>query len=126
MAQQSANQETKSSSGDKYETGRAMAQLEIEKASGQLAEARKLLQVLERVHAGQASDTVRMGSIVFTSQGNYFIAIPAGKLVPEQVRDGADWFAISASSPLGAVLIGCKSGERVVFHGKEMLITQVA
>jgi hypothetical protein len=30
-AQASANEETKSSSGDKYETGRAMAQLEIEK-----------------------------------------------------------------------------------------------
>jgi hypothetical protein len=41
MAQESANQEGKSSAGDKYETGRAMAQLEIEKASGQLAEANK-------------------------------------------------------------------------------------
>jgi sortase (surface protein transpeptidase) len=31
IAQASANEETKSSAGDKYETGRAMAQLEIEK-----------------------------------------------------------------------------------------------
>ena len=30
-AQASANEETKSSAGDKYETGRAMMQLEIEK-----------------------------------------------------------------------------------------------
>ena len=37
-AQQAANNETKSSSGDKYETGRAMMQLEIEKDSAQLSE----------------------------------------------------------------------------------------
>ncbi|HSY60679.1 MAG TPA: hypothetical protein VK796_02335, partial [Cytophaga sp.] len=40
--QSSANEETKSSAGDKYETGRAMAQLEIEKNTKQLAEAERL------------------------------------------------------------------------------------
>ena len=49
MAQDSANEEGKSSAGDKYETGRAMAQLEIEKASSQLAEANKLKQALEQI-----------------------------------------------------------------------------
>jgi hypothetical protein len=41
IAQDSANEETKSSAGDKYETGRAMAQLEIEKNTTQLEEALK-------------------------------------------------------------------------------------
>jgi len=36
-AQASANEETKSSAGDKYETGRAMMQLAIEQNSTQLA-----------------------------------------------------------------------------------------
>jgi hypothetical protein len=40
-AQDSANDETKSSAGDKYETGRAMMQLEIENNSKQLTEALK-------------------------------------------------------------------------------------
>ena len=42
--QQSANEETKSTAGDKYETGRAMAQLEVEKFQSQLAEALKMKQ----------------------------------------------------------------------------------
>ncbi|MCU0369347.1 MAG: 3-oxoacyl-ACP synthase, partial [Cyclobacteriaceae bacterium] len=45
-AQDSANMEEKSSAGDKYETGRAMAQLENEKALQQLAEANKLKSLL--------------------------------------------------------------------------------
>ena len=48
-AQLSANEETKSSAGDKYETGRAMAQLEIEKNTAQLAEALKLKQMLKQI-----------------------------------------------------------------------------
>jgi hypothetical protein len=39
---ESLDDETKSSAGDKYETGRAMLQLDIEKSSVQLAEAEKL------------------------------------------------------------------------------------
>ncbi len=122
MAQQSANQETKSSSGDKYETGRAMAQLEIEKGSGQLAEARKLMQVLEFLSADQTSETVRLGSLVYTQRGNYFLAIPAGQCVIDDVT----WYVLSPSSPMGAVLMGRKSGEMVVFNGKEIRITEVA
>ena len=42
MAQESANEENKSSVGDKYETGRAMAQQERDKAAVQLTELQKL------------------------------------------------------------------------------------
>jgi len=46
FAQDSANDETKSTAGDKYETGRAMAQLEIEKINAQLNESKKLSKIL--------------------------------------------------------------------------------
>ncbi len=121
MAQQSANEETKSSSGDKYETGRAMAQLEIEKAGGQLAEARKLMLALERIQVERTSGTVGTGSLVTTSQGNYFLAIPAGKVV----IDDTTWFAISPSSPIGAALIGHRAGDTVECNGKEIALTAV-
>jgi hypothetical protein len=42
-AQQSANEETKSSAGDKYETGREMMQQETDRNQAQLNEANKLL-----------------------------------------------------------------------------------
>ena len=41
-AQESANAEEKSSAGDKYETGRAMMQIERDKAAQQLNESMKL------------------------------------------------------------------------------------
>jgi hypothetical protein len=121
MAQESANQEGKSSAGDKYETGRAMAQLEIEKAGSQLAEANKLKQALEQVPGDGSGDLVRSGSLVITSQGNYFISIAAGKLSV----DDKTWFAISAGSPLGVKLMGKKEGDVVVMNGKEIKISNI-
>jgi len=111
MAQESANEETKSSAGDKYETGRAMAQLEIEKSMGQLAEAGKLRKALEQIAEPVNSEVVRWGSLVITDQGKYFISIAAGKLE----LDGETWFAISPASPLGAVLLGAGPGATVTF-----------
>jgi len=121
MAQESANEEGKSSAGDKYETGRAMAQLEIEKASGQLAEANKLKQALEHIPADAPGTVVKPGSLVITSQGSYFISIAAGKLTV----DDQTWFAISAGSPLGEKLVGKKEGDVVKLMAKEIVVERV-
>ena len=45
--QESLTSETKSSAGDKHETGRAMLQLEREKAGNQLAEIQKIKDFLQ-------------------------------------------------------------------------------
>ena len=45
-AQQAANEETKSSAGDKYNTERAMMQIERDKHAAQLVEAQKLQKAL--------------------------------------------------------------------------------
>lgn len=148
MAQESANEEGKSSAGDKYETGRAMAQLEIEKASSQLTEANKLKQALAQIavdalnsvspRTGNFSPAeirgnrkpetgnnlgpvIKTGSIVVTSQGNYFISVAAGRLTV----DDETWFAISPGSPLGAKLIGNREGDVVVMNGKEIVVEKV-
>ena len=121
MAQESANEEGKSSAGDKYETGRAMAQLEIEKASSQLAEANKSKQALEQVPVDVSGPVVKSGSLVITNQGSYFISIAAGKLVVDREL----WFAISPGSPLGAILLGKKEGDVVKMMGKEILVEKV-
>lgn len=145
MAQASANEEGKSSAGDKYETGRAMAQLEIEKASTQLAEANKLKQALEQIILDENNSSsqrtrnssptestgnwqpatgnkfIKPGSLVITNQGNYFISIAAGKLTV----DDQTWFAISAGSPLGATLLGKKEGDVVKVMGKDIVVVRV-
>jgi hypothetical protein len=121
QAQASANEETKSSSGDKYETGRAMAQLEIEKSSGQLAEAMKLKQALDQVHPDQAHSVVQSGSLVFTSQGNYYISVSAGRLVV----DGGIYYAVSPGSPVGMKLMTLSAGAKVMVNAKEVVVERV-
>src|SRR6187399_2402536 len=70
VTQASASEETKSSAGDKYETGRAMAQLEIEKLNEQLSEALKAKGTLEQINPALQSMTIHPGSMVLTTQGN--------------------------------------------------------
>jgi predicted transcriptional regulator len=48
-AQQSQNDDTKSSAGDKYETGREMAQQETNRNLAQLNEANKLMVALNQI-----------------------------------------------------------------------------
>ncbi|GAA4801623.1 hypothetical protein GCM10023330_04420 [Litoribaculum gwangyangense] len=48
--QESLLSETKSSAGDKHETGRAMIQIEREKAGNQLAEIEKTKQILSKIN----------------------------------------------------------------------------
>jgi transcription elongation GreA/GreB family factor len=120
-AQLAANEETKSSAGDKYETGRAMMQLEIEKQSVQLAEAMKLKHVLSQINPEKTTDTIQSGSLVFTDQGNFYISISAGKLDLE----GMTYFAVSPVSPIGTLLIGKKSGETIILNVKTFTIRKI-
>jgi transcription elongation GreA/GreB family factor len=120
-AQLSANEETKSSAGDKYETGRAMAQLEIENNSAQLRESMKLKQVLEQISFDQKSTYVQIGSLVTTNQGIFYIAISAGQFVIEDET----YFAISAASPIGQKLMGLRVDASFTFNKKEFCITHI-
>lgn len=121
MAQASANEETKSSAGDKYETGRAMAQLEIEKDRVQLSEALKQKQMLDQILPEKKMSVAQLGSLVYTNQGNYFLAIPAGKME----MDGIVYYAVSPASPIGALLMGLNKGTTVTFNSKEIVIEKI-
>ncbi len=113
--------ETKSSAGDKHETGRAMLQLEREKAGQQLAEIQKVKEVLAKINLDEASKTIRLGSIVYTSQANYFIAISAGEIRV----DNTSYFAISPKTPIGQLLVSKKIGDVVVFRENNITIQTV-
>ncbi len=97
VAKESANDDSKSSAGDKHETGRAMAQLEQEKSGYQLKEAQELKNNLEKININTVSKSVQLGSIVITDKGNFFVSIPVGKLI----LDSQTYYAISLSSPIG-------------------------
>jgi transcription elongation GreA/GreB family factor len=120
-AQASANEETKSSAGDKYETGRAMMQLAIEQNSTQLAESLKLKKALLEINPGQTSVYVQRGSLVSTDQFNYYVAIGAGQFE----IDGIVYLTVSPASPVGTKMIGLKAGDSFQMNGKWFTIEQV-
>ena len=122
MAQDSANDETKSSAGDKYETGRAMMQLEIEKNATQLEEAYKQKKMLDLINVELQPLKIQSGSLVFTSQGNFFIAISVGLVVIED----KSFAIVSAQSPIGSRLIGLQTGDSFSFGNKTYKISLVA
>lgn len=120
-AQAAANNEGKSSAGDKYETGRAMMQLERDQHARLLAEALKLRQLLDSLDPTLQHDQVRAGSLVKTSAGVYYVSVSLGKLVLE----GEDYMAISPATPLGQQLMGKRSGESFTFSQKQFKVLEL-
>lgn len=119
--QESLTSETKSSAGDKHETGRAMLQLEREKAGQQLAEVEKLKEAISKIDPTKSSDIIGLGSVIITSKANYFIAISAGEFKVEP----QSFFAISPNTPIGLLLMGKKVGEVVVFRDSNFVIESI-
>lgn len=120
-AREAANNETKSSAGDKYETGREVMQQEIDLNSTRLNELNKLKTTLELIAPAHKSAIVVPGSAVYTSNGNFYIAISAGQL---KIGD-TTFYAISAVSPIGSKLAGQKAGHSFTLNGKQYLIESV-
>jgi transcription elongation GreA/GreB family factor len=119
--QESLLSETKSSAGDKHETGRAMLQLEREKSGNQLVEIQKLKAILNKVNSEAKHQKIALGSVVYTTQSNYFIAISAGEIVSDSKR----FYAISQATPIAKLLISKTVGDEVLFRNTTIRITQI-
>jgi transcription elongation GreA/GreB family factor len=122
QAQEASTDDTKSSAGDKFETGREMAQQDINRNKQLLVDAQQQKAILQSLKDVRAGGTVRNGSLVNSDSGNFYISISAGQL---QLNDEV-YFAISAASPIGKLFIGKSIGDRVTFNGKNYLIKGVA
>ena len=118
---ESLDDETKSSAGDKYETGRAMLQLELEKSGVQLAEAEKMNKVLDLVNIKTQANFVGLGNLVKTTKANYFLAISAG----EFKGDGISVYCISSETPIGKLLFTKQVNDVVSFNDNEIKILEI-
>lgn len=116
--QKALSSETKSSAGDKHETGRAMLQLEMEKAGKQLLSINEMKEVLSKIDILKSSKVVHLGSVVQTNSINYFLSISAGKLLVEN----QEYYAVSVSSPIGKSLLGKKEGDEILLNNKRIKI----
>lgn len=120
-AKESRDNETKSSVGDKYETGRAMVQMELEKNQAQLNKTEALKSSLTKIAINKPTKQIEFGSFVRTTQGQYFIAIPFGKVEV----NGSPVFCISMASPIAQILAGKRAADRVIFQKKEIEIQEI-
>lgn len=105
--------ESKSTAGDKHETGRAMMHLEQEKLHKQLAEAQSVLAELTRVDPRVLHAKIGLGSLFKTNKGVFFLAAGLGRVEFE----GISYFVLSTKAPIAIKFIGKEVGDKVEMNG---------
>lgn len=120
-AKEASQDDTKSSAGDKYETTREMMQQEISRNEAALYEAMKLKHALLQISVEKTGNVIEPGSVVFTNNGNFFIAVSAGQFTIQQ----KSYFAISPASPIGKQIMGLKTSAAFTFNGKQFEVLEV-
>lgn len=103
--------DTKSSMGDKYETGREMLQQEINNLQVQLNEVLKQQDFLktsfDKLRMTKKFDKAEKGAIVKTEQGLFFISVSLGEIN----FDNQKIICISPESPLAKAMNGKQKGD---------------
>ena len=117
LAKESRDSDTKSSAGDKFETGREMMQREMDKLSALVDNTLNSIAKLDRLTDSSAAAVISEGSLVVTDQETYYISIGYGKL------DSV--YAISIESPLGVELKGKRVGECIEMRGRKITIKSI-
>ena len=121
LAKESRDSDTKSSAGDKFETGREMMQREMDKISASIDQSKNQLNFLSKINLNRPYSTVDLGCLIITDQGIYYISIGLGK-----VEINAEIiYAISLDSPLGQLFKGKRVGDELEFRGKTLKINQL-
>lgn len=113
-AKNSANEEGKSSAGDKYETARAMGQLDREMNGRMYEQARQERLSLDKINTETTFTKISFGALTETSMGYFFVSIGAGIID----IDGKKFMAISPQSPIGEAIAGKFAGDSFDFRGK--------
>jgi len=101
-----SSNDTKSSMGDKYETGREMLQQEINNLQVQLNEILKQRDFLKTI-LPKLNDKAEKGAIVTTEKGLFFISVSLGEIKIENQKI----ICISPESPLAKTMNGKQRGD---------------
>lgn len=114
--------ETKSSVGDKYETGRAMVHLEKDKLHQQLGLVQQQLQALSSLDPTSAHQKAGLGALVETDKGYFYLAVALGKVQVENTT----YFVLSLNAPLGQIFANKQVGEVVQFRTTQYKILSIS
>lgn len=116
-----AQNDAKSSAGDKHETALSMMHIEQEKLSAKIQEYLNQKIEISRIDVSKKSDKIILGSLVQANDFWFFISAALAKVK----INGKDVFSLSKVSPLGSLLIGKSIGEEVVVNNVTYTIKQV-
>lgn len=114
----SISNETKSSAGDKYETSRAMLQIEQDQLNKQLSNALQQKTLLDSIDIDLTHECITIGDLIKTNHAYFFLSIGLGKIE----IDGIPVIILSALSPLGKKLFDLKQEHTFLFNGKHYII----
>jgi membrane-bound lytic murein transglycosylase B len=120
-AQEAANNEEKSSAGDKHETARSMAQLTNEMNATQLDEARNDLSVLNSIGTALIHTEAGIGAVVITDQHVFYISLGLGVVDVA----GKKVVFLSPNAPIALQLHRKQKGTHYTFNGKQVLINDI-
>jgi len=115
-----SNNDTKSSMGDKYETGREMLQQEINNLQIQLNEVLKQQNAVDLLPTKQSVKSEK-GALVQTDKGIFFISVSLGNTSYNQSKI----FCISPDSPLAKALENKKEGETITLNNITQKILKI-
>ena len=118
--QESAESETKSSMGDKYETAREMVQLERNKLGMQLDQLTNQVAVLKSIPLTSTINRVALGAFVQTDRGDFLLSTGVGK-----VDVSTSMILLSPGAPLGQAMLGLGKGDQFTFGPNTYLIKDV-
>ena len=121
VCQEAANSESKTTAGDKHETGRAVAQLDRENHAVQRVSALKSLSLLRAIDLSRIYQEADTGALIHTDQGYVFLAISAGKIE----LDGISCRLVSIDSPFGQAFLGAEEGDDIHFRGRDYEVLAV-
>jgi len=96
-----AQNDAKSSAGDKHETTLSKLHIEQEKIANKLKEAIEQQAILSKLEISHVSNNVVLGSLVITNHLTVFVCTA----LPKITVDNQTVFAISPQSPLGVQLL---------------------
>lgn len=115
-----SSNDTKSSMGDKYETGREMLQQEINNLQRQLNEILNQQAIVQKINE-ESSSKVQNGALVKTDKGLFYISVSLGELV----CDNQKIMTVSVESPLVKAMYGKKAGETFAINNIQQKIENI-
>jgi len=115
-----SNNDTKSSMGDKYETGREMLQQEINNLQRQLNEALSQQALLRKVNT-ESSLKVQNGALIETDKGLFYIAASIGEII----YDNRKVMTVSTESPLAKAMTGLITGQSFTINNTSQTVKQI-